>query len=75
MPIEDNAADVTASNVIETSAAYWSDIAPYHPAGTYLANQLAETRAGFAALRGAMAFEEEPSSFVAALLETRETGT
>lgn len=68
--------DVTkATEFVRSAASYWSDISPVHPAGDYLAGQLEETRKGFAALRGEMAFEEEPASFVAALLDARETGT
>ena len=60
---------------VATAAAYWSDINSPHPAADYLAGQVDETRKGFEALRGTMAFEDEPSSFVAAIFETRETGT
>lgn len=73
MSQEDDAAKAT--EFVRGAALYWSGIAPVHPAGDFLAGQLAETRSGFAALRGQMPFEDEPSSFVAALLDTRETGS
>ena len=63
-----------AISLVASAAAYWSDIEPQHPAAEYLAGQLSETRKGYADVRGTMAFEDEPSSFVAAIFETRETG-
>ena len=60
---------------IESAAAFWSDIKSQHAAADYLAGQLSGTKEDFTNLRGTMNFEDEPSSFVAAILETRETGT
>ena len=57
---------------IESAAAFWSDMIQ-HAAADYLAGQYLEL--DFTNLRGTMNFEDEPSSFVAAILETRETGT
>lgn len=39
-----------------------------------MAAELATTIRGFEALRGTLAFEDEPSSFEAALQETKERG-
>ncbi|MEE2932974.1 MAG: hypothetical protein VX941_06080 [Pseudomonadota bacterium] len=63
-----------AISIVASAAAYWSDIELQHPAAEYLAAQLSETRKGYADVRGTMAFEDEPSSFVAAIFETRDTG-
>jgi hypothetical protein len=57
---------------IELMIARWHGIgAPNEPARRMAADLVATIRA-FEAQRGALAFEDEPSSFEAALLETRE---
>ncbi len=53
-------------------AALWSGIAPPNEAAKELAAQLDAVIKGFEALRGTLAFEDEPSSFEAALLATKE---
>ena len=74
MAEEKKSEQMRAIALVASAAAYWSDIELQHPAAEYLAGQLSETREGYADLRGTMAFEDEPSSFVAAIFETRETG-
>lgn len=57
---------------IEQTIARWHGItAPNEPARR-MAADLIETVRAFEALRGTIAFEDEPSSFEAALRETRE---
>lgn len=65
--------EATAAMVAET-AAFWSGVTAPNHAATVLAGQLAATLNGFVAQRGTMAFEEEPSSFEAALQAVKETG-
>ena len=50
----------------------WSGITPPNDPARRLAADLAATIAAFEALRGQLQFEDEPSSFAAALLETKE---
>jgi hypothetical protein len=57
---------------IEQTIARWQGIdAPNDPAKRMAADLVATIRA-FEAQRGALAFEDKPASFEAALLETRE---
>jgi hypothetical protein len=57
---------------VEATIARWFGIqAPNAPAQR-LAAELAETIAAFEALRGTIVFEDEPSSFEAALQATKE---
>lgn len=57
---------------VEATIARWFGIeAPNEPAKR-LAADLADTIAAFEALRGSIAFEDEPSSFEAALQATKE---
>jgi hypothetical protein len=57
---------------VEATIARWFAIkAPNAPAQR-LAAELADTIAAFEALRGTIAFEDEPSSFEAALQATKE---
>ncbi len=59
----------------EESVATWHGVrAPNDPARRFAAD-LANTIRAFEALRGRMRFEDEPSSFEAALQATREDGT
>ena len=53
-------------------AKLWSGIAPPNTASEEFARGLAEIARGFERLRGQMAFEDEPSSFEAALHEIKE---
>jgi hypothetical protein len=57
---------------IEEQAKLWSGVAPPNAASEEFARGLAEIAKGFERLRGQMAFEEEPSSFEAALHEIKE---
>ena len=57
---------------IEDSIAAWSGIAPPNEPAERLAADLASTIAAFEALRGTLRFEDEPSSFEAALLAAKE---
>ena len=58
---------------VEEQAKLWSGIEPPNPAGEEFARGLAEIAKGFESLRGQLAFEDEPSSFGAALDELKET--
>jgi hypothetical protein len=57
---------------VEEQAKLWSDIAPPNAASAEFARGLAEIAKGYERLRGEMAFEDEPSSFEAALHEIKE---
>jgi hypothetical protein len=58
--------------LVETTIARWHGIeAPNAPAKR-MAAELADTIKAFEALRGTLAFEDEPSSFEAALQATKE---
>ncbi len=57
----------------ETNIAVWHGIAPPNDAGRRLAADLEKTIRAFEALRDTMRFEDEPSSFEAALQATKET--
>jgi hypothetical protein len=50
----------------------WTGISEPNDAAGAMAHMLAFSIEGFAALRGELAFEDEPSSFEAALQETKE---
>ncbi len=50
----------------------WHGIAAPNAPGQRLANELQNTIAAFEKLRGTIAFEDEPSSFEAALQATKE---
>jgi len=57
---------------VEATIARWHGItAPNDPARRMAADLVSTIRA-FEALRGTLVFEDEPSSFEAALLETKE---
>lgn len=60
-------------DTIETSVAAWSGIVPPNDPARRMAAGLASTIAAFEALRGSLRFEDEPSSFEAALQATKET--
>ena len=57
---------------VEEQAKLWSGIAPPNAASEEFARGLAEIAKGFERMRGQMAFEDEPSSFEAALHEIKE---
>jgi hypothetical protein len=56
----------------EAAIAAWHGITPPNDAARRLAADLASTIAAFEAVRGTLRFEEEPSSFEAALRECKE---
>lgn len=60
------------SELIEEQAAAWSAVKPPNAAGISMAEGLAGVIAGYEAIRGMLAFEDEPSSFEAALQATKE---
>lgn len=57
---------------IEQTIARWHGIAAPNEPARRMAADLIDTIRGFEALRGTLVFEDEPSSFDAALLEARE---
>jgi hypothetical protein len=57
---------------VEATITRWHGIEPPNEPARRLASELAATIAAFEALRGTMAFEDEPSSFEAALQATKE---
>jgi hypothetical protein len=57
---------------VETTIARWHGIKPPNAPARRLAAELADTIAAFEALRGTLAFEDEPSSFESALQATKE---
>jgi hypothetical protein len=59
---------------VEATIARWFAIEPPNAPARRLAAELAATIAAFEALRGTIAFEDEPSSFDAALQATKEGG-
>jgi hypothetical protein len=58
---------------IEDGITTWSGIVPPNDPARRLAADLASTIAAFEALRGTLRFEDEPSSFEAALLATKDS--
>jgi hypothetical protein len=58
--------------LVETTIARWFGIEPPNDPGRRLAADLAATITAFEALRGTLVFEDEPSSFEAALQATKE---
>jgi hypothetical protein len=57
---------------VEEQAKAWSGITPPNAASRDFARGLVEAAQGFERTRGQLAFEDEPSSFEAALQETKE---
>ena len=57
---------------VEATIARWHGIAAPNEPAKRLASDLAGTIEAFEALRGTLAFEDEPSSFEAALQATKE---
>lgn len=58
---------------VESTISRWHGITAPNEPGKRMAAELAATIEAFAALRGQIAFEDEPSSFEAALEATKET--
>jgi hypothetical protein len=56
----------------ELTIARWHGVAAPNEQARRMAADLVNTIAAFEALRGTLQFEDEPSSFEAALLDTRE---
>jgi hypothetical protein len=56
----------------EDQAKLWSGVAPPNAASGDFARGLTEAIRGFEQTRGQLVFEDEPSSFEAALQETKE---
>jgi hypothetical protein len=59
---------------VEETIARWFGIDPPNAPAKRLAAELADTITAFEALRGTIVFEDEPSSFEAALQATKEAG-
>jgi hypothetical protein len=59
-------------SLIEDSVAAWTGITPPNEPARRMAADLAGVIAAFETLRGTMRFEDEPSSFEAALQATKE---
>jgi hypothetical protein len=57
---------------VEEQAKVWSGIGPPNATSRDFARSLAEAVQGFERTRGQLVFEDEPSSFEAALQETKE---
>jgi hypothetical protein len=58
--------------LIAEQAETWSGIKPANEAGVILAASLEASIKGFEAIRGSLRFEDEPSSFEAALQAVKE---
>lgn len=58
--------------IVAAQSRTWSGIERPNEAAGIMADALAGTIAAFTALRGELAFEDEPSSFEAALQATKE---
>jgi hypothetical protein len=58
---------------VEATIARWFGIKPPNDPAKRLAAELADTITAFEGLRGTLVFEEEPSSFEAALQATKES--
>lgn len=64
-------ADSTRATV-EAQVRLWSGVEPPNEQARIMADQLESVLKGFAALRGSLVFEDEPSSFEAALQATKD---
>ena len=60
------------ASLFEDSIAAWTGITPPNDPARRMTADLAQTIAAFEALRGTLRFEDEPSSFEAALQATKE---
>jgi hypothetical protein len=67
-------ADVSSSlkDIVAVQAKTWTAITQPNAAAGAMADMLGPSITGFTALRGELRFEDEPSSFEAALQETKE---
>lgn len=65
-----NPSDV--ADLIRDQAKAWSSVTPPNAVAEKLAAGFAETIDSLATLRGGLAFEQEPASFLAALQETKD---
>jgi hypothetical protein len=61
--------------VVREQANAWASVTPPNAIGEKLAEAFADTITSLSALRGGLAFEQEPASFLAALQETKETAS
>jgi hypothetical protein len=59
-------------DLVQEQVARWSGVEPPNAAGHEYAKGMAGLIANFEKLRGELQFEDEPSSFEAALQETKE---
>lgn len=67
------ASDDFASNTV-TMVAEWHSVTPPNDVALRMVADLAKTISQFEALRGSLRFEDEPSSFEAALVEAASIG-
>jgi hypothetical protein len=65
--------DDFVSHTVETIS-MWHDVAPPNEVALRMVADLAKTISQFEALRGSLRFEDEPSSFEAALVEAASIG-
>lgn len=65
-------AEEQVEGLVEADVARWLGVVPPSPVAREFARGMAALIAGFAELRGELQFEDEPSSFDAALQETKE---
>ena len=63
---------VPLKEIIAIQARTWTAVTQPNEAAGAMADMLGPSIAGFTALRGQLRFEDEPSSFEAALQETKE---
>jgi hypothetical protein len=60
------------ATLVREQAAAWSSVTPPNAVAEKLAAAFADTIVGLSALRGGLAFEQEPAGFLAALQQTKE---
>ena len=60
------------NGIVEQQIELWADVKPPNDAARIMAGQLEAVLKGFAGLRGTIRFEDEPSSFEAALQATKD---
>ena len=58
--------------IVEQQIELWASVKPLNDAVRIMASQLDAVMKGFEALRGTIRFEDEPSSFEAALQATKD---
>lgn len=69
---QENIIGTRFGDMVALQAETWSGIARPNEAAGVLAEELMNTIKSFQALRGQLRFEDEPSSFEAALQDTKE---